>query len=294
VLTTQGFGGATLSSILSSEGALITPYVFVCDFLAAPPSLANWRRSKSSQPTFTDAEVLPLALMQGCLGCSTLKQTYLHIKHNHAQAFAHRIPYQRGIARLHALPPLVGYLVEAVLAKHPMPGRAYIADSKPVPACKLVRAVRARLLREEGASGGKSSTGWYVGFTLHLIQHGRGGILSVMLTPGNVSDPDPDVLVTLGSHLKGGLLLGDDGYQSHPLHPYLKAQAGMGWLTRPDVQNKARRVFLHQVRKRIQTSLSLLWRLLLDRVFSRSFLGLGNTLLLKGLHLNLRVAGILS
>ncbi len=283
-----------MSSILSIEVALITTYLFVADFLAAHPRLANWRRSRNRHPAFTDAEVITIALMQGCLGCSTLKQAYLYIKHNHQSAFPKLCSYGRWIVRLHALQPIVGYLVEAALAEHKRPGHAYIVDSKPVPVCKLVRGVHARLLREEGAAWGKSSTGWYFGFKLHLIQHWRGGILAGMLTPANISDLDADVLSTLCSHLNGGLLLGDEGYQSHPLRPVLKAQTGMGLLSAPDVANKERRRFLHQVRKRIETSLSLLWRLLLDRVFSRSFAGLWNTLLLKILYLNLRVAGILS
>lgn len=60
------------------------------------------------------------------------------------------------------------------------------------------------------------------------------------------------------------------------------------------MKDKARRHFLHRIRKRIETTLSQLWRQMLDRVFSRSFVGLWNTLLLKILHHNLRVAGILS
>lgn len=283
-----------MSSIHNIEEALLTTYLFVSEFLAKHPGLANWRRSNNAHPLFTDAEVITIALMQGCLECSCLKKAYLHIQHNHADAFPLLISYPRWIARLHALQAVVGHLIPQALAKHRMPARVYIADAKPIPVCKLVRAVHAGLLREEGACWGKSSTGWYFGFKLHVLQHWRGGILWVMLTPANISDLDPDVLVELGSHLNGGLLLGDQGYQSRPMRSYLKQEVGMGLLTAPDLTDKARRRFLHRVRKRIETTLSQLWRQMLDRVFSRSFLGLWNTLLLKILHHNLRVAGILS
>lgn len=283
-----------MSSIHNIEEALMATYVFVCDFLERHPGLAHWRRSHNPPPVFTDAEVLTIALMQGCLECSTLKKAYLYVRHNHAQAFPHLISYPRWIARLHQVQFVVGHLLEAALAKHRMPGRAYIVDAKPVPVCKLVRAVHALLLREAGACWGKSSTGWYFGFKLHLIQHWRGGILSVMLTPANISDLDADVMSTLCSHLNGGLLLGDEGYQSRPLRPFLKAETGMGLLSPPDLKRTARRRFLHRIRKRIETTLSQLWRQMLDRVFSRSFVGLWNTLLLKMLHYNLRVAAILS
>jgi hypothetical protein len=283
-----------MSSIHNIEEALLVTYLFVCDFLKTHPHLANWRRSNNRQPDFTDAEVITMALMQGTLECSTLKQAYRYIRHNHPTAFPHLISYPRWIARLHQVQFVVGHLLPAALAQKKMPGRVYIVDTKPIPVCKLIRAVRVRLLREEGAYWGKGSTGWYFGFKLHLVQHWRGGILSVVLTPANISELDPDVMVTLCSHLNGGLMVGDEGYESHPLRPYLKAETGMGLLSPPDVKKRARRRFLHRIRKRIETTLSQLWRQMLDRVFSRSFLGLWNTLLLKMLHHNLRVAGILA
>jgi hypothetical protein len=51
-------------------------YVFVDDYLKAHPALSQWRSSNNGAPAFTDAEVLTVALLQGCLGVATLKQTY--------------------------------------------------------------------------------------------------------------------------------------------------------------------------------------------------------------------------
>src|SRR5215467_8103122 len=131
-----------MSSIHNIEQALIATYLFVCDYLSQHPALEQWRRSNNRNPAFTDAEVLTMALMQGCLECSSLKKAYLHIKYNHADAFPHLISYPRWIARLHALQPLVGYLVEAALSQHKMPGRAYSVDSKPIPVCTPIRTAR--------------------------------------------------------------------------------------------------------------------------------------------------------
>src|SRR5215467_12583011 len=118
-----------MSSIHNIEQALIATYLFVCDYLSQHPALEQWRRSNNRNPAFTDAEVLTIALMQGCLECSTLKKAYLHIRYNHAQAFPHLITYSRFIARLHALQPLVGHLLQAALRKHRMPAHVYIADA---------------------------------------------------------------------------------------------------------------------------------------------------------------------
>src|SRR3954462_8115418 len=51
---------------------------------------------------------------------------------------------------------------------------------------------------------------------------------------------------------------------------------------------------LAQVRQGIETSFSQLWHRFLDRVFSRSWRGLWNTVQLKVIHYNLCHAGILS
>lgn len=97
-----------MSSIVD---CLTQVYVFVADYLVAHPTLAAWRQSNNAEPEFTDAEVITIALMQGCLGCASLKQTYQFIADNHADCFPLLCTYPRWIARLHDLQPIVGHLV---------------------------------------------------------------------------------------------------------------------------------------------------------------------------------------
>jgi hypothetical protein len=54
---------------------LTTLYVFVDDFLLAHPVLARWRRSPPQAPAVSDAAVLTIALLQGCLPGASLQQT---------------------------------------------------------------------------------------------------------------------------------------------------------------------------------------------------------------------------
>jgi hypothetical protein len=61
-----------MSSIVHQLTSL---YVFVDDFLKTHPELAQWRPSPHDTPEFAEAEVLTLALLQGCLGVASLKQT---------------------------------------------------------------------------------------------------------------------------------------------------------------------------------------------------------------------------
>ena len=281
-----------MSSIHNIEYALLVVYVFVTDTLESHPDWAQWRRSNNADPAFTDAEILTIALMQGCLGCATLKQTYQFIAYNHSKAFPKLCSYQRFIARLHALREIVGHLVGAALANHKMPARVYILDSKPIPMCKPVRHGRVRLLRDEGAYFGKNSVGWYFGFKIHVLMHKNGGILNVIFTSANVSDKDIDIVTLLCSSVNGGLAFGDLGYRSKPLRLALK-EVGMGLLTPADV-GQSHRLFLRQKRERIETTFGNLWDRFIDRVKSRSWNGLWNTILLKVLHYNLCQAKVLA
>jgi hypothetical protein len=60
----------------SLEDHLTALYVFVDDFCRARPALAAWRHSPHHHPLFSDAELFTIALLQGCLGVASRKQTY--------------------------------------------------------------------------------------------------------------------------------------------------------------------------------------------------------------------------
>ena len=64
------------------------------------------------------------------------------------------------------------------------------------------------------AQRGKSSTGWFYGFKLHIIVDDRGEILSFSITKGNVDDRKP--VPKLAKNLIGKLF-GDRGYISKKL-----------------------------------------------------------------------------
>ena len=101
-----------MSSIAQSITDQMTHlYVFVDDFLKARPALASWRRSPNNTPTFSDAEVITVALMQGCFQVATLKQTYRLVANNFRVAFPHLPSYSQWLARFHALAPLTGRLI---------------------------------------------------------------------------------------------------------------------------------------------------------------------------------------
>lgn len=263
-------------------------FVTIDDFLNKQPQWRQWRRSPNSRPLFSDAEVLTVALLQGCLKVATLKHAHRIVATDFATAFPCLPSYSQFMARLHALPALVGRLIQHVLPH--LEGEVYLMDSKPIPVCKPIRHGRVRLLREDGAYFGKNSCGWYFGFKLHAITHQNGTIICAYLTPANVHDRDASL--ALAQAVDGGVVLADRAYQTKETETLLDEQAELTLVT-PKNPGTANRALISSLRERIETTFSQLHDRFIDRVYSRSFHGLWNAVKLKILHLNFCNAGLL-
>lgn len=263
-------------------------YCFVDDYLKAHPRQAQWRRSPHAVPRFTDSEVLTIALLQGAFQVASLKQTYRLVRANFHAAFPRLPSYAEWLRRLHQLTIHVGLLLEATCAS-PSETAFYLVDSKPIPLCHQLRHGRVRLMREDGARFGKSSKGWFFGFKLHALRHITGRFLNIILLPASCDDRDP--LLALAEGTDGGIVLGDLGYRGGPAQVQAE-EAELLLITRQDAPE--RKFLLSQVRQAIETSFSQLWHQFIDRVFSRSWNGLWNTIKLKVLFYNIRHAGVVS
>ena len=77
-------------------------------------------------------------------------------------------------------------------------------DSTTLDVCNSYRIQQHKVF-EGIAQRGRSSTGWFYGFKLHLVIYDRGEILSFCLTPGNVDDRNHKVMVHLTKSLFGKL-----------------------------------------------------------------------------------------
>ena len=232
---------APLSSIVDHLTEL---YAFVDDFLAAHPDLLHWRQSPHDTPRFADSEVLTLALLQGCLGVASLKQTYRLVAAHYRSAFPFLCSYQQWMARLHVLAGVMSARLQATTQRINASTAFYLLDAKPLPVCHPVRHRRVRLLREEGAWFGKTSKGWFFGFKLHVLRHIDGRIVNLVLTPGNGDDRAPALALLEG--VEGGVALGDLGYRGKQRAEEWSEEAGMLVLTRADAPEK--KPLLAQVR----------------------------------------------
>lgn len=265
-------------------------YVFVDDYLKQHPVLAQWRESNNNQPAFSDAEVLTIGLSQGCFGVQSLKEAHEKIRDNYREAFPHLPTYQRWIVRLHELGHLIRELLIASTALFMSEPSFNLIDSKPIPLCHPLRHGRVRLLRDEGAYFGKTKKGWFFGFKLHALRHVSGRVVNLILTPGNWDDRDPALALLMAAN--DGLTIGDLGYRGKDFQDLIIDETGILLLTRADTPDHKK--LLSQVRQQIETTFSQLWYKFIDRVFSRSWRGLWNTLCLKVLFYNLCHAGAIS
>jgi hypothetical protein len=78
----------------------------------------------------------------------------------------------------------------------------YFIDSKKIVVCHNRRIHSHRVFQGQ-AKRGKSSTGWFYGFKIHLLINNLGQIMNFLLTPGNVANNNEEVLKTLLVDLKG-------------------------------------------------------------------------------------------
>lgn len=114
-----------------------------------------------------------------------------------------------------ALVPLIVYLRTCCLGA--CSGISFI-DSTSLDVC-LNQRIHCHKVFAGLAGRGKTSTGWFFGFKLHLVVNERGEILQFCITPGNVDDRKP--VPKLAQHLFGKLF-GDKGYISQKLADQLR------------------------------------------------------------------------
>ncbi len=121
--------------------------------------------------------------------------------------------------------PLCAYLRYACLGT--CTGISFL-DSTALAVCDNHRIYQHRVFHEI-AQRGKTSTGWFFGFKLHVLFNDRGELLNFALTPGNVDDrrPVPGLVRRLF-----GKIFADKGYLSQALFRQLLETFGLQLITK--------------------------------------------------------------
>ena len=167
------------------------------------------KRSHHRDTTLSKAEIMLIVILFHDSGYRCLKHFYLekvckHLRHLFPKVVSYNrfVELEREVAI-----PLALFIKRVLLGK--CTGISFI-DSTPLRVCRNQRIHIHRTFKGI-AQRGKSSTGWFFGFKLHLICNEKGELLNFMITPGDVDDRKPLEYKSFVDFIYGKLF-GDKGY----------------------------------------------------------------------------------
>ena len=166
-------------------------------------------RHRNKPNRMSDAEIMVILILFHSGGYRCFKHYYQEYVCKHlAHLFPRRVSYNRFVElEKEVLIPLLVFIKEVLLGT--CTGISFV-DSTPIRVCKNQRILTHKVFKGLAARG-KSSTGWFFGFKLHLIINDKGEILSFMFTPGDVDDREPLKQEAFLRNIKGKLCA-DRGY----------------------------------------------------------------------------------
>lgn len=161
--------------------------------------------------TITESEMMTIIIYYHFSGFKCFKWYYNYvIKKLFSSYFPATFSYNRFILLMSELNIYLMFFMTACRLSIPTAGN-YI-DSK-----KLIvshnRRIKQHRVHKGIAKRGKSSTGWFFGFKLHLIINHLGEIVLFQLSPGNVADNNHNLLESIADKVQC-FLFGDKGYLS--------------------------------------------------------------------------------
>ncbi|MDC1067752.1 IS982 family transposase [Candidatus Kapabacteria bacterium] len=160
------------------------------------------------------SEVMTIEVLFHLSGYKTFKEFYLGYVAKHLRKeFPKLVSYNRMTElKQQSFVPLATYLKSSAL--NDCTGISFI-DSTPLRVCHNRRIHQHKTFKGL-AQRGQCSLGWFYGFKLHIITNDTGGIIDVMITPGNTDDRKPLKFKGFVDKLHGKLF-GDKGYISKDL-----------------------------------------------------------------------------
>lgn len=165
--------------------------------------------SEKSRGNLVESEIMSIMIYYAA--CSNdFKHFKAFYRHKHAElknAFPNLVSYERIIelkesVELHMIVFLMSLFAECT-------GVSYV-DSAKIEACSTKRAQRHKTLAGL-AQWGKTGSGWFYGFKIHVVANHLREIVNVCITPGNIADNNEHVIKKMTSNLFGKIF-GDKGY----------------------------------------------------------------------------------
>lgn len=154
------------------------------------------------------SEIMAIIIYWHHSGYKNFKAYYTkHVLIYLRKEFPNLVSYSRFVELMpYALIPLFVY---AKCLGSECTGESFI-DSTKLEVCKNQR-ISSHKVFDGFAQRGKTSTGWFFGFKLHLVTDQYGNIIDFTLSTGNITDNNLSVVDSI-VHKIAGFLVGDRGY----------------------------------------------------------------------------------
>ena len=205
-------------NVILNSNKLIEIFIEVDDFLVgivefleaqSLPDPNGTTRKRARR--MSESEMMTIIIYYHFSGFKCFKWYYnLVVKKIFADYFPQSFSYNRFIQLMAELNLYLLFFMTACRLSVTTEGN-YI-DSKKLVVCHN-RRIKDHKVHKEFAKRGKSSTGWFFGFKLHLIINHLGQIVEFAFTSGNIADNNHDLLERFAEKVKG-FLFGDRGYLS--------------------------------------------------------------------------------
>jgi hypothetical protein len=165
------------------------------------------KSKRGPESEMTIPEMMTIVILFHQSNYRTFKHFYLNMFNFLKKDFPKMISYSRFVYLMkNVFIPLFAYLLQL---RGELTGIAFI-DSTSIKVCHNKRISRNKVFKGL-AKRGKTTSGWFYGFKLHLVINDKGEILAFQLTPGNVSDVS--MLEKITKNILGKIF-GDKGYIS--------------------------------------------------------------------------------
>lgn len=189
--------------------------------------LASGNKQRRRARSLTTSEIMTILIAFHQSHYRDFKAYYCELVLKHwLPEFPKLVSYQRFVEYTpSALVPLLVYLRSCCLGN--CSGTSFV-DSTSLDVC-LNQRIHCHKVFAGFAERGKTSTGWFFGFKLHLVVNDRGELLQFCITPGNVDDRKP--VINLAKKLFGKLF-GDKGYISKNLARSLREMFDLQLITK--------------------------------------------------------------
>lgn len=196
-----------------NENKLIEIFIFVDDFCK---NLDQWVKVNKISGCYLPkgglsvSEILTILIYYHHSGYKCFQYYYERmVLANLLDYFPDAVSYKRFLSYI---PKCFNHLYLLGQAQSKMAKRTgvYFIDSKKLPVCHNKR-IHSNKVFSGLAKRGKSSTGWFYGFKIHLVINELGEIVNFAITSANVTDNNAEVLKPMLKNLQGHCF-GDKGY----------------------------------------------------------------------------------